>query len=166
MADAPRIRVLTDDVVNQIAAGEVIERPAAAVKELIENALNAGATQVDVAVAAGGRRLLSVADNGCGMDRDDALLACERHATSKIRSSADIERVATLGFRGEALAALASVSQFTMTTRRPEALSGTEVVLAGGRISDVREVGCPPGTRVLARSTAFKACKARERHRQ
>ena len=155
MADAPRIRVLTDDVVNQIAAGEVIERPAAAVKELIENALDAGATQVDVEVAAGGRRLLSVADNGCGMDRDDALLACERHATSKIRSSTDIDRVVTLGFRGEALAALAAVSQFTLTTRKPEALSGTEVILAGGRVREVREVGCPPGTRVQARQLFY-----------
>ncbi len=155
MKAAPHIRVLPDHVANQIAAGEVVERPASVLKELMENALDAGAGQIDVAVISGGRTLVSVADNGGGMSRDDALLSIERYATSKIRDVDDIERIATLGFRGEALAAIASVSRFTLRTRRAGDLAGTEIVMAGGKVQDVRDAGCPPGTAVEVRNLFF-----------
>src|SRR5580693_3857270 len=112
-----RIHVLSDQVANQIAAGEVVDRPASVVKELLENALDAGTTRIRIEVEAGGRRLIRVADDGCGMVRDDALLALERHATSKIRSSDDLLSIATLGFRGEALPSIASISRLEMETR-------------------------------------------------
>ena len=115
------IRLLPNHVANKIAAGEVVERPASVLKELLENALDAGATRIEVTVTAGGRNLVSVRDNGCGMNREDALLSLERHATSKIRDVDDIERIATLGFRGEAIPSIASVSRFTLTTRREDA---------------------------------------------
>ena len=150
-----RIHVLSDHVANKIAAGEVVDRPASVLKELMENALDAGATRIDVRIAGGGKRLIAVTDNGSGMDRDDALLAVERHATSKIRDVDDIEAVTTLGFRGEALAAIASVSRFTLTTRPTEALSGTEVHITGGRIAEVKEAGCPPGTSFQVRNLFF-----------
>src|SRR5580658_4103284 len=115
-----RIRVLSDQVANQIAAGEVVDRPASVVKELLENALDAGATRIRVEVEAGGRKLIRIADDGCGMVRDDAMLAFERHATSKIRSSDDLLSIATLGFRGEALPSIASISRLELTTRPPD----------------------------------------------
>ncbi len=151
----PRIHVLSDHVANKIAAGEVVDRPASVLKELMENALDAGATQIDVQVGGGGKRLVSVADNGCGMDRDNALLAVERHATSKIRDVDDIEAVSTLGFRGEALAAISSVSRFTLITRPSDALSGTELHIAGGKVTDVKEAGCPAGTQFQVRNLFF-----------
>src|SRR6201995_4912331 len=121
-----RIRVLSDQVANQIAAGEVVERPASVVKELLENSLDAGATRVRIEVEAGGRKLIRIADNGHGMGRDDALLAFERHATSKLRSSDDLLSIATLGFRGEALPSIASVARGTLETRAPEAAGGDD----------------------------------------
>ncbi len=151
----PRIHVLSDHVANKIAAGEVVDRPASVLKELMENALDAGATQIDVRVGGGGKRLIAVADNGHGMDRDNALLAVERHATSKIRDVDDIERVATLGFRGEALAAISSVSRFTLITRPADAVSGTEVQINGGKMADVKDAGCPPGTQFEVRNLFF-----------
>src|ERR1700758_52800 len=112
-----RIRILSDQVANQIAAGEVVDRPASVVKELLENALDAGATRIRIEVEGGGRKLIRIADDGCGMMRDDALLAFERHATSKLRSSEDLLSIATLGFRGEALPSIASISRLLMETR-------------------------------------------------
>lgn len=155
MTPEKQIQVLPDHVANKIAAGEVVDRPASVVKELVENALDAGATRVDIEIVAGGRKAVTVSDNGSGMSRDNALLSIERHATSKIRDADDIERVGTLGFRGEALAAIASVSRFSMTTRRADADGGTEILVAGGRIQDVREIGCPPGTSISVRSLFF-----------
>ncbi len=146
-----QIRLLPDIVINQIAAGEAVERPASVLKELMENALDAGATELDVEAVAGGTRLIRVADNGSGMSRDNALLAVERHATSKILRLEDIDQITTLGFRGEALAAIASVSNFTLRTRPARNPAGTEISIAGGKIFDVREIGCPPGTTVEVR---------------
>jgi len=143
-----KIRVLSDRVANQIAAGEVIERPAAVVKELVENALDAGATRVEVEFNHGGRSYMRIEDNGSGMARDDALLALERHATSKIAEADDLNRLATFGFRGEALPSIASVSHFTLQTREATTDAGTEVVINGGRMVHVRECGRPVGTRI------------------
>ena len=140
---------------NQIAAGEVVERPASVEKELLENAIDAGAHRVDVTVTAGGRKLVAVADDGCGMGRDDALMAPERQATSKIRDVADIERIATLGFRGEALASIASVSRFTLRTRRAADDAGTEIRIEGGVLRDVRDCGAAPGTVVEVRDLFY-----------
>ncbi len=151
----PRIQVLSDHVANKIAAGEVVDRPASVLKELMENALDAGATQIDVRIGGGGKRLVSVTDNGSGMDRDNALLSVERHATSKIRDVDDIESVATLGFRGEALAAISSVSRFTLITRPADALNGTELHITGGKVVEVKEAGCPPGTSFQVRNLFF-----------
>lgn len=144
----PKIRVLSDRVANQIAAGEVIERPAAVVKELVENALDAGATRVEVEFRHGGRSYIRIEDNGCGMSRDDALLALERHATSKIADADDLNRLATFGFRGEALPSIASVSQFSLQTREEGNDAGTEIVINGGRFVHVRDCGRPTGTRM------------------
>src|ERR1700761_2008414 len=129
-----RIHILSDQVANQIAAGEVVDRPASVVKELLENSLDAGATRIVVEVEAGGRKLIRISDNGSGMVRDDALLAFERHATSKIRTSDDLLQIATLGFRGEALPSIASVSRLTLETRAPEDAAGTLVEIAGGKV--------------------------------
>ena len=145
------IRLLPNHVANKIAAGEVVERPASVLKELLENALDAGATRIDVAVTAGGRTLVSVRDNGCGMNREDALLALERHATSKIRDVDDIERISTLGFRGEAIPSIASVSRFTLTTRRADAEEGTRLVVNAGTLAEVKTCGAPPGTCIEVR---------------
>ncbi len=140
-----RIRLLDEQLANRIAAGEVVDRPAAAVKELVENALDAGARRIEVQAAGGGKRFLRIEDDGSGMDRDDALLAFERHATSKLRSFEDLEAIATLGFRGEALPSIASVSRLLLRTA-PEDGTGTEVEIRGGRILAVRETSRPRGT--------------------
>ena len=155
MSSERSIHVLSDVVANKIAAGEVVERPASVLKELVENALDAEATQIDVIIVCGGRTLVGVDDNGRGMTRDDALLAVERHATSKIRDVNDLERIATLGFRGEALAAITSVARFRLCTRRAADLTGTEILMAAGKIQEVRDVGCPPGTSVEVRHLFF-----------
>jgi DNA mismatch repair protein MutL len=151
----PVIQLLSDQVINKIAAGEVVERPASVMKELFENALDAGASQVDVEVIRGGRQLIAITDNGCGMNRDQALLSIERHATSKIRSEADIENIHTLGFRGEALAAISSVSRFTLITRPAENLAGTEIAIAGGKMLGVEDIASPIGTRIEIRNLFF-----------
>jgi DNA mismatch repair protein MutL len=150
-----RIRLLTETVASQVAAGEVVERPASVVKELIENSIDAGARKIDVIIRRGGISLVRVSDDGCGMDRDDALLSLERHATSKIRSAADLQAVATLGFRGEALPSIASVSRFRLTTREPQAVAGTEIIVNGGKIEIVRDGGEAPGTQVEVRSLFY-----------
>jgi DNA mismatch repair protein MutL len=144
-------------VANQIAAGEVVERPASVVKELVENALDAGASRLTIEIQHGGRSLIRVADDGSGMSRDDALLCLERHATSKLQTAADLACVRTLGFRGEALPSIASVSRFTLTTRERDAQppTATQVIVSGGRIQEVREAGGPPGTTVEVRQLFF-----------
>jgi len=158
----PTIRLLSDRVANQIAAGEVIERPAAVIKELVENSLDAGATRIEVEFRHGGRSYLRVEDNGCGLTKDDALLALERHATSKIIETADLDRLATFGFRGEALPSIASVSRFELQTRRPDAPAGTEVVVNGGKLVHVRECGLAPGTRITV-THLFNSVPARRK---
>ncbi len=142
----PKIKILSADVANKIAAGEVVERPASVVKELIENAIDAESTSIRVEIRAGGKRLIRVSDNGSGMEREDALLALERHATSKVGRIEDLESIQTFGFRGEALASIASVSQFELLTRTAEALEGTKVNVEGGVFRSVEESGCSPGT--------------------
>ncbi|WFB37145.1 DNA mismatch repair endonuclease MutL [Kiritimatiellota bacterium B12222] len=150
-----QIRVLSDHVCNKIAAGEVIERPASVLKELVENAIDAGADRIEVEILQGGRKAVIVNDNGCGMDRESALLAMERHATSKIRDVDDIEHIHTMGFRGEAMAAISSVSRFMMTTRPEDQLSGTLLEIEGGKLLDVSETGCPSGTRIEVRNLFY-----------
>ena len=150
-----RIRLLPDTVASQVAAGEVVERPASIVKELVENSIDAGAREIEVLIRRGGISLVRVIDDGCGMDRDDALLSLERHATSKIRFAADLQAVATLGFRGEALPSIASVSRFRLTTREPHAIAGTEIIVNGGKIVIVRDRGEAPGTQVEVRSLFY-----------
>ena len=150
-----RIRILSDQVANQIAAGEVVERPASVVKELLENSLDAGATRIRVEVEGGGRKLIRIVDNGYGMVRDDALLAFERHATSKLRTSDDLLQVRTLGFRGEALPSIASVARLTLQTRAAEDESGTEVEIAGGKILRVEDAGMPAGTTIAVRDLFY-----------
>ena len=150
-----RIRLLPETVASQVAAGEVVERPASVVKELVENSIDAGARKIDILIRRGGISLIRVIDDGSGMDRDDALLSLERHATSKIRAAADLEAIATLGFRGEALPSIASVSRFRLATREPEAVAGTEIIVNGGKIDIVREGGEAPGTQVEVRSLFY-----------
>ena len=150
-----RIHVLSENVANKIAAGEVVERPASVVKELLENSLDAGATRIRVNIEAGGRKLIQVIDNGCGMLRDDALLAFERHATSKIRDADDLLHVSTLGFRGEALPSIASVSRLRLETRAPEEDAGAVVEVNGGKILQVQEAGLPQGTSIAVRDLFF-----------
>ena len=150
-----RIRLLPDTVASQVAAGEVVERPASVVKELVENSIDAGAREIEILIRRGGISLVRVIDDGCGMDRDDALLSLERHATSKIRFAADLQAVATLGFRGEALPSIASVSRFRLTTREPHAIAGTEIIVNGGKIDIVRDSGEAPGTQVEVRSLFY-----------
>src|SRR5579862_5308024 len=150
-----RIHVLSENVANKIAAGEVVERPASVAKELLENSLDAGATRIRIQVEAGGKKLIQITDNGCGMVRDDALLAFERHATSKIKNVEDLLKVATLGFRGEALPSIASVSRLRMETRAPEEDSGTVIEINGGKIQQVEEAGLPAGTSISVRDLFF-----------
>jgi DNA mismatch repair protein MutL len=152
-----RIRLLPEQVANQIAAGEVIERPASVVKELVENSLDAQATRVLVEVQAGGRSLVRVVDDGLGMSRDDALLCLERHATSKIRRAEDLAAITTMGFRGEALPSIASVSRFTLTTREraDDSPEGTQIVISGGQILEVKAAGSAPGTTLEVRQLFF-----------
>jgi DNA mismatch repair protein MutL len=150
-----RIRVLTDQVANQIAAGEVVDRPASVVKELLENALDAGATRIRIEIEGGGRKLIRIVDNGCGMVRDDALLAFERHATSKLRSSEDLLAIATLGFRGEALPSIASIARVDLETRAAEESAGTRIEIVGGRMHRVEDTGLPPGTTIAVRDLFF-----------
>ena len=150
-----KIHVLPEHVANKIAAGEVVERPASVVKELLENALDAGARHIRVNVEAGGKRLIQITDDGCGMSRDDAMLAFERHATSKIRSADDLLSVATLGFRGEALPSIASVSRLRLETRAAEEVSGSIIEIAGGKLLRVEEAGLPAGTAITVRDLFF-----------
>lgn len=150
-----RIRVLSDQVANQIAAGEVVDRPASVVKELLENALDAGASRIRVEVEAGGRKLIRIADDGHGMNRDDALLAFERHATSKLRTADDLLSIATLGFRGEALPSIASVARVTLETATGEEAAGTRIEIAGGRILHVDDAAVPRGTSISVADLFF-----------
>jgi DNA mismatch repair protein MutL len=150
-----RIHVLSEHVANKIAAGEAVERPVSVAKELLENSLDAGATRIRIQVEAGGKKLIQITDNGCGMVRDDALLAFERHATSKIKNAEDLLSVATLGFRGEALPSIASVSRLRLETRAPDENSGTIVEINGGKIFTVEEAGLPAGTSVSVRDLFF-----------
>lgn len=149
------IRILPDEVSNRIAAGEVVERPASVVKELVENSLDAGAARIVVETQRGGRSLVHVTDNGHGMDRDDAMLCLEAHATSKVSDTYDIDRISTLGFRGEALPSVAAVSRFQLRTRQADAVAGVEILVDGGALRDVRECGCPVGTSVRVQNLFF-----------
>jgi DNA mismatch repair protein MutL len=151
----PQVRVLADNLVNKIAAGEVVERPASVVKELLENSLDAGARRLSVEVESGGKRLIRVSDDGCGMNPDDALLAFERHATSKLRGPDDLLAIATLGFRGEALPSIASVARVVLETRPPERNVGTRIEINGGKMMAVKEAGCAPGTQITIRSLFY-----------
>ena len=149
-----RIHVLSEQVANQIAAGEVVERPASVVKELLENALDAGATRIKINIEAGGKKLIQITDNGCGMVRDDAMLAFERHATSKIKDAEDLLSVATLGFRGEALPSIASVSRCVWRLALSESgapAAGTIIEINGGKMARVEEAGLPEGTSITVR---------------
>ena len=146
---ASRIKVLDEFTINKIAAGEVVERPASVVKELIENSLDSGAASVSVAVEDGGKRSITVSDDGCGMSREDAKVAFQRHATSKISSIKDLETLSSFGFRGEALSSIAAVAKVRMRTRERDADEGTEAIVEGGRLVSVSPVGCPPGTEIV-----------------
>jgi DNA mismatch repair protein MutL len=150
-----KIRVLSDQLANQIAAGEVVERPASVAKELVENAIDAGARRITVEVEAGGRKLLRVMDDGEGMTRDDAVLAFERHATSKIKSASDLDAIATLGFRGEALASIASVARVELVTKTEDVPAATRVLIEGGRMRDVKDAAHPRGTTITVRDLFF-----------
>ena len=150
-----RVRLLPPELANQIAAGEVIERPASIVKELVENAVDAHARRITISIEFGGKKLVGVEDDGEGMDREDAALAVERHATSKIHAASDLAAIQTLGFRGEALPSIASVSHFRLRTRPRGALSGTEIKIDGGKIVSAREVGAPEGTLVEVEDLFF-----------
>ncbi len=150
-----RIRLLSEQVANQIAAGEVIERPASVVKELVENALDAEAGRIDVTIRNGGKSSIRVEDNGFGMGRDDALMALERHATSKISKAEDLHTIHSLGFRGEAMPSIAAVSRFTLMSREHDALAGTQVEISGGKILSVKDTGTAEGTSIEVRNLFF-----------
>ena len=143
-----KIRILDKDTINKIAAGEVIERPASAIKELVDNAIDAGATEVRIEVEKGGKKSILVRDNGCGMSRADALLAYEKHATSKLTKIEDLDSMATMGFRGEALSSITAIAKVEILTRPPEELAGTKVVIHGGQVLESSNVGTAPGTAV------------------
>ena len=149
------IHILPEQVASQIAAGEVVERPASAVKELVENSLDAGAKSISVEIAKGGCDLLSVADDGCGMGAEDAILSIRRHATSKIRAASDLTAIRTLGFRGEALASIASVARLSMGTRRAGDADGAELTIVGGEIEQNGICAMAPGTRIEVRDLFF-----------
>ncbi len=149
------IHILPEQVASQIAAGEVVERPASALKELVENSLDAGARSISVEIERGGAGLIAVGDDGCGMGREDAILSLRRHATSKIRDAADLTAIRTMGFRGEALASIASVARLRIVTRRAADLAGVEIVVEGGEISLTRECAAAPGTRIEVRELFF-----------
>ena len=155
METSGQIRLLSDQVINKIAAGEVVERPASVLKELLENAFDAGATEIIADVTAGGIKAITVTDNGRGMKPDDAVLSIERHATSKIRDVDDIEHIRTMGFRGEALAAICAVSRVVIRTRHQDELSGTEIIVTGGKLQSVNETGAPVGTSIEVRDLFF-----------
>src|SRR6266478_8723320 len=150
-----KIRVLPDHISNLIAAGEVVERPASVAKELVENAIDAGATRIVIDVESGGRRLLKITDDGEGMSRDDGVLAFERHATSKISKAEDLNAIGTLGFRGEALASIASVARVELVTHAEDAAAGTRVAIEGGRMRDVKDAPHPRGTTIAVRDLFF-----------
>jgi DNA mismatch repair protein MutL len=152
---APRIKILSESLANKIAAGEVVERPASVVKELVENALDAGATDIRLEIASGGRRMIRVSDNGHGMSREDSLLALERHATSKLSSDSDLDRITSLGFRGEALPAIASVARLRLKSRQNASIAGTEILVEGGRIKQVTSCGMAPGTEIAVEQLFF-----------
>lgn len=151
----PRIHILDDTLASQVAAGEVVERPASVVKELVENSLDAGASHITVEIQRGGTALIRVSDDACGMSREDAMLSLERHATSKLRKSEDLASILTLGFRGEAVPSIASVSRFKMSTREKGSVAGTEILVDGGTLRDVRDAGVPEGTCVEAKQIFF-----------
>ncbi len=150
-----RISILPENLTNKIAAGEVVERPSSVIKELVENSLDAGATEVSVEIAVGGRRLIRVTDNGHGMSREDALLSLERHATSKIKCDSDLDGILTLGFRGEALPSIASVSRFCLATREQGSLEGTEIIVEGGKVREVKACGMASGTVITVEQIFF-----------
>src|ERR1700676_4780123 len=143
-----RIRILPEAVANRIAAGEVVERPASVVKELLENALDAGANTIRIEIESGGKRMIRVTDDGSGMIHDDALLAFERHATSKLRSADDLTSISTLGFRGEALPSIASVARVLLETCEPGSPGGLRIEIAGGKILRVEDAALPAGTSI------------------
>ncbi len=149
------VHLLDTNTINKIAAGEVVERPASCVKELVENSIDAGATRIEIEIQNGGRALMRVTDNGVGMNREDASLAVRRHATSKLNKVTDLQKISTLGFRGEALPTIAAVSKFTLQTRRPEDELGTQIKIDGGKIQDTYEIGCKVGTTVLVEELFF-----------
>src|ERR1700723_1966685 len=157
-----QIRILAENVANRIAAGEVVERPASVVKELLENALDAGAHSIRIEVESGGKRMIRVTDDGRGMNHDDALLAFERHATSKLRTADDLLSIATLGFRGEALPSIASISRLVLETRDAEDNEGIRVEFAGGKLISVKPAGVPAGTSISV-SDIFYAVPARRK---
>ena len=157
-----RIRILAENVANKIAAGEVVERPASVVKELLENALDAGARSIRIETESGGKRLIRVIDDGCGMNHDDALLAFERHATSKLRTADDLLSIATLGFRGEALPSIAAISRLLLETRDAEENEGTRIEFAGGKLLSVKPAGVPVGTSISV-ADIFYAVPARRK---
>ncbi|MEM7601643.1 MAG: DNA mismatch repair endonuclease MutL, partial [Verrucomicrobiota bacterium] len=150
-----KIRLLPEALASQVAAGEVVERPASVVKELVENSIDAGASNVEILIQRGGIALIRVSDDGCGMNRDDALMSLERNATSKIRTKDDLAAIHTLGFRGEAIPSIASVSKFRLTTREADSLTGTEIVINGGKVISVKDCGEPPGTQIEVRSLFY-----------
>ena len=155
MRGVNRIKLLSEQVANQIAAGEVVEQPASVVKELVENALDAGAKKITVEVKAGGRSLIRVTDDGHGMSRDDALMSLERHATSKITRAEDLASITTMGFRGEAVPSIASVSRFTLTTHEADSETATQIIINGGKMISVKEAGAAMGTEVEVRSLFY-----------
>jgi DNA mismatch repair protein MutL len=159
-----KIRLLDEDTINKIAAGEVIERPASAVKELVENAIDAGATKVLIELGDGGKGFIKITDDGCGIDPDDLPLAFQKHATSKISGAEDLDRIATLGFRGEALASIASVSRSVeVRTKTKGSLSGTYLRMEGGRVAEIKEIGCPVGTTITVWDLFYNV-PARKKH--
>ena len=150
-----KIKILKEEISNRIAAGEVIERPASVVKELVDNSIDSGANKIQISIQNGGSSLIQVIDNGCGMDQDDALMCLEAHATSKIRDVNDLENITTFGFRGEALPSIASVSRFTLLSREHSAIEGSKVLCEGGTIQSVENAGCPPGTSITIKNLFY-----------